>query len=276
MHTVVTGASNQIGYFLLPRLAQQYSVTAISRQSSHSITHQNITWVQQDLRTEPLQISQPFILLHLAPIWLLPHLLQHLNVQRIIVLSSTSRFSKTNSSDARERQIAQDLTDAEAAIIQQCEQQHIAWTILRPTLIYGCGMDKNVAFIGQFIQRFGFFPIVGQGLGLRQPVHADDLAQACLEIVNNPVTYYKSYNLSGGETLTYRQMVTKIFQQQNKPVRIVPIPQNLFKLLLSLLNWLPMFKYISPAMIERMNQDLCFDHHAAQHDFNYQPRLFLQ
>ncbi|WP_353570396.1 NAD(P)-dependent oxidoreductase [Candidatus Albibeggiatoa sp. nov. BB20] len=280
MHTVVTGASNQIGYFLLPHLAQQYSITAISRQSpaSHVIENQHIHWIQQDLRTEPLNISQSFILLHLAPIWLLPDLLQALpqphQLQRVIVFSSTSRFTKTDSSDEQEQHVVQDLTQAEQAIMQQCEQLQIPWTILRPTLVYGCGLDKNVAFIAQFIKRFGFFPIVGQGQGLRQPIHAEDLAQACVDILQNPVTYNKAYNLSGGETLTYQQMVARIFQQQNKPIRIIPIPSRLFKFALSLLNWLPMFKHISPAMIDRMNQDLCFEHQAAQKDFNYKPRSF--
>ncbi|MEK7990137.1 MAG: NAD-dependent epimerase/dehydratase family protein [Thiotrichaceae bacterium] len=281
MYTVVTGASNQIGYFLLPHLAQQHQVTAISRQvpASHIIENQHVHWIQQDLRTEPLNISQPFILLHLAPIWLLPHLLQTLpeprQLQRVIVFSSTSRFTKTDSPDQQERQIVQDLTEAETAIMQQCEQQQITWTILRPTLVYGCGLDKNIAFIAKFIQRFGFFPIVGQGQGLRQPVHADDLALACVDILQNSSTYNKAYNLTGGETLTYQQMVTRIFQQQNKPVRIIPIPAYLFKLALSLLSWLPMFKHISPAMIDRMNQDLCFEHQTAQQDFNYKPRSFL-
>ncbi|MCV6636881.1 NAD-dependent epimerase/dehydratase family protein [Candidatus Albibeggiatoa sp. nov. NOAA] len=281
MHTVVTGASNQIGYFLLPQLAQQHSVTAISRQmpAAHVIQDQNIQWIQQDLQTEPLTISQPFILLHLAPIWLLPHLLQALpqqhQLQHVIVFSSTSRFTKTHSPDEREQKVVKDLTEAETAIMQQCEQRQIPWTILRPTLVYGCGLDKNVAFITQFIKRFGFFPIVGQGQGLRQPVHAEDLAQACVNILQNPVTYNKAYNLSGGETLTYRQMVMRIFQQQHQPIRIIPIPSRLFKLALKLINWLPMFKHVSPTMIDRMNQDLCFEHQNAQQDFNYQPRPFL-
>lgn len=278
MHAVVTGASNQIGYFLLPRLAKLGTVTAISRQSPtiHHSTHHNINWVQQDLRT--MSLFQSDILLHLAPIWLLSDLLKTLpqqhELKRVIVFSSTSRFTKITSIDIKEQQVAQDLAAAEVAITQQCAQRQIALTILRPTLVYGCGLDKNVTFISQFIRRFGFFPIVGQGQGLRQPVHADDLALACIAILDKPQTYNKAYNLSGGETLTYRQMVSAIFQQQNKPVRIISIPLSLFTTSLKLLNWLPMFKNISPAMIERMNQDLCFDHWAAQQDFAYQPRPF--
>ncbi len=276
MYTVVTGASNQIGYFLLPKLAQQHKVVAVSRQAKHIIHHPNITWIQQDLQTTPFITFQPFVLIHLAPIWLLPPLLQAHTPQRIIVFSSTSRFSKTDSPDLREQQIAQNLADTETVIMQQCEQLQIAWTILRPTLIYGCGLDKNITFISQFIQRFGFFPIVGQGLGLRQPVHAEDLAQVCIDILQNPKSYYKTYNLVGGETLTYQQMVTRIFQQQNKPVRIVSIPEQLFKFAVYLLNNLPMFKHVSPAMIERMNQNLCFDSLDARQDFNYNPRCFLK
>jgi hypothetical protein len=53
----------------------------------------------------------------------------------------------------------------------------MGWTILRPTLIYGAGIDRSITPIVQRALRLRLFPIPLAG-GLRQPVHADDIARA--------------------------------------------------------------------------------------------------
>ncbi|MEN8216036.1 MAG: NAD-dependent epimerase/dehydratase family protein [Pseudomonadota bacterium] len=261
---LVTGATSQIGRFLLPRLqAAGFTVTAISRQSQASAG--GIIWQQADLQSSPLPISQARFLFHLAPLPLLPPLLAHeLPLRRVIAFSSTSCFTKKKSPDPQERAIAAQLRDAERALAAVCQAQNIVWTVLRPTLIYGCGIDKNVTFIAQLIRRFGFFLLAGRGTGLRQPVHADDLAAACATVCISPATANKAYNLSGGQTLSYRDMVEAIFQQLGKKPRIMSIPLPVLNCIMA---WLP-------AMVMRMNQDLCFDHTPAYHDFGYSPRTF--
>ncbi len=268
-HAIVTGASSQIGRFLLPHIqAAGFEITAISRQEPI-----NKAWLQIDITKNILPVKSK-ILFHIAPLPLLPQLLANSNIKRVITFSSTSRFSKTSSSDVKEQQIAAQLTEAETQVIELCEQQQIAWTIFRPTLIYGCGIDKNVSFIAEFIRRFGFFPVIGKGIGLRQPVHADDLAIACLQAYNSSITINKTYNLSGGQTLTYRDMVEEIFYSLGKKPRIISIPLFVFKILIHSITWLPKFSHLSTAMVTRINQNLCFDHTAAYNDFGYQPRTF--
>ncbi|OQW90752.1 MAG: hypothetical protein BWK79_18885 [Beggiatoa sp. IS2] len=274
---LVTGATNQIGRFLLPRLSASGSpVFAYSRHPPKN--NQGIVWQSSDLTTTVLSVTQPSFLFHIAPLPLLPRLLANLPesapLLRVITFSSTSRFTKADSPDPRERAIADQLTTAETLFIRECTRRQLPWTLFRPTLIYGCGQDKNVTFIANFIRRFGFFPLVGNGIGLRQPVHADDLAVACLQVCQAPTTYYKAYNLSGGQTLSYRDMVVAIFHRLGKSPRILPLPLSLLKLLLSGISWLPTYAHLSPAMLLRVNQDLCFDHTNAARDFGYQPRTF--
>ena len=62
-------------------------------------------------------------------------------------------------------------------------------------MVYGCGMDKNIFSVAGFIRRFGCFIMAGEGNGCRQPVHADDLADACLKALHNEATYQQDYNL---------------------------------------------------------------------------------
>jgi len=82
--------------------------------------------------------------------------------------------------------VAQRLMRAEAQLEQWAVERQIEWVILRPTLIYGYGRDMNISEIARFIQRFGFFPLIGGGAGLRQPVHSDDVIQACLSAMSTP------------------------------------------------------------------------------------------
>ncbi|MDM8565280.1 NAD-dependent epimerase/dehydratase family protein [Candidatus Halobeggiatoa sp. HSG11] len=271
---IVAGATNQIGHFLLLRLQK---AIAISRQTYPNTD--NITWLKIDLKTEILPLETPSKLFYSAPLPLLPPLLERLPkttlLKRVIVLSSTSCFTKENSTDFNEQAIANQLIQAELALIKECQQRNIAWTILRPTLVYGCGLDKNITFIANFIRRFGFFPIVGQGSGLRQPVHADDLAKACIQVASSENTINKTYNLTGGQTLSYRDMVITIFKFLGKKPHIISISPSLFKAIISCISWLPKYSHLSTAMVTRINQDLCFDHTAAQHDFDYQPRKFM-
>jgi nucleoside-diphosphate-sugar epimerase len=272
---LVSGATSQIGIYCLPLLVEAgYAVQAISR---HQQTPQpGVTWLRADLTDLSITPAAPTHLLHLAGIPLLPPLLETLppTLTRVIAFSSTSRFTKEKSPDPAERQLAAQLAQAEQSVMEICARRHIAGTIFRPTLIYGCGRDQNIAFITRMIQRFGFFPLPGPGQGLRQPVHAQDLALACLQALHNPKTYGHSYNLSGGSTLSYRQMVSTVFAQLGKKPRIVNIPPSLFSTAVTMLKVLPPFRHVSVSMLKRIEQDLCFDHSAAHQDFGYSPRFF--
>lgn len=281
LKAIVTGASNQIGYFLLPQLVATgfEQVIAYSRQpfGAKSVVH----WQQADLCTTPLILEKPSVLFHLAPLTLLPPLLIHLlhpnnSLKRIIAFSSTSRLTKINSADSTEQTIATQLANAEETVMSYCQHRAIPCTLLRPTMIYGCGWDKNISFIARFIRRFGFFPFLVNNAGLRQPVHAEDLAIACLQVYACSSTFYQIYNLSGGQTLSYREMVETIFYRLNKKPRFFPIPMGIFCWLLHFLRWLPNYAHLSTAMIQRLHEDLCFDHTVATQDFGYSPRRFTE
>lgn len=212
-----------------------------------------------------------------APIWALPDyfdLLESHGVRRIVVLSSTSRFTKGDSSDPAEQANVRRLIDAEQSVRTWATNKSVEWVILRPTLIYGLGRDKNVTEIARFIDRFGFFPILGLANGLRQPVHVDDVAAACLAALNAPDAANRDYNISGGETLDYRQMVCRVFSALGRRPRLLTVPLVFFRLAVACLRLLPRYRQWSAAMAERMNRDLVFDHTDAVRDFDFQPRLF--
>ena len=102
-----------------------------------------------------------------------------------------------------------------------------------------------------------------------------DLANATFKIINNSTTYGKTYSLTGAETLTYREMVERIFISLNQKTIIINIPEFLFKTLLKILKIIPKYRYLSTGMVDRINQDLCFDIKEAKKDFEYSLLSFI-
>ncbi len=258
----VLGASSFVGVCLLPLLKESgLHVTVFSRR---------IPSPQWDAGAIPNWIC-------VAPIWVLPEyfaLLEAQGVRRVVVLSSTSRFTKDDSSDVQEQAIAQRLIQTEARVQAWAQSSGVDWVILRPTLIYGLGRDKNIAEIAHFIRRFGFFPLFGKANGLRQPVHAADVASACLAALQAPCAANRAYNISGGETLSYRDMIARVFLALDRRPRMLIVPLYIFSLAVTVLRRLPRYRQWSVAMAERMNRDLVFDHSEATRDLGFKPRLF--
>ena len=191
---------------------------------------------------------------------------------RLVAFSSTSRFTKPASPVAAEREVARRLAEAEDAVAAFCAGNGVGWTILRPTLIYAEGQDRNVSRLAALIRRLGFLPLAGDGGGRRQPVHADDLAGACLDAAVSPAALDRAYDLPGGETLTYRAMVERVFEGLGRAPRIVSAPPALWRFGLMLAS--PLLPGATAGMGARMSEDLTFDGGPAARDFDWTPRGF--
>lgn len=212
-----------------------------------------------------------------APIWATAErfpLLERHGAQRIVALSSTSIFTKAASPNGPDAKLARDLLAGEDLLQRRAVARGVGWTILRPTLIYGNGADKNVSEIARIISRFGFFPLFGEAKGLRQPVHAADVASACIDALQVPAASNKAYNISGGETLSYRAMAERIFHTLGRPVVTPRVPLVVFEMAVAIANRLLPGKNWSSAMAARMNLDMAFDHSEATRDFGFSPRPF--
>ena len=281
----VTGASSIIGQPVLNALlSKECQVTEISRSS---ISNQAISWDMvtgsgKKLMIEKTADLESFYLIHCAPIWFLPQQIEWLisiGLRRVIVFSSSSIDGKNDSNSQHEQQLVSLLKTAEDDVVAACEVANIPLTIFRPTMIYGYGQGQNLAFIAKVIKRFKCFPVANPAMGLRQPVHADDLATAVVQAIDNTKTYGKNYTLSGAEALPYKEMVKRIFVAMHYTPRIITINGFIYRCALNLLSYagkllgkpLP----IDPAMADRMQQDLSFDHSPATDDFAYAPTMFL-
>jgi len=270
------GATSLVGKCLLPLLINSGArVCAFSRQSIEPVGD-GVTWRNlSDSRSA--NTDQLDYWISVAPIWVLPEhfpLLEASGARRVVALSSTSRFTKVSSSDAAETAVAARLIQAEDRVATWAKSRGVEWVILRPTLIYGLGQDKNISEIARFIRQFGFFPLLSRAQGLRQPIHADDVAKVCVAAIKALDIANRAYNISGGETLTYREMVERVFNTLRRPVCLVTVPLWFFSLTLGVLRRLPRYQHCSAAMVERMNYDLVFDNQEAVRDLGFKPRGF--
>lgn len=212
----------------------------------------------------------------LCPIWNVAEhlpLLESAEARRLVVVSSTSRFTKMSSPAAADRVLAARLAAAEDAVAEAAAARGIELVILRPTLTYDGLHDHNVAAIARFIRRMGFFPLAGRAVGLRMPVHADDVATACGRAVDAD-GLRPAYELSGGETLPYREMVRRIFAWLGLPARLVTVPEAMIRVAAPLAAWVPGGGALV-GMAARMNEDLVFDHGPAAADLGFTPRSFI-
>lgn len=281
----VVGATSLVGGCVLRLLAEQNrSVCAFSRRPRLLDCSNRINWYvlgagNQLDRTVPAAPITHWV--YVAPIWTLPaHLpfLLALGARRIVVISSTSRFTKAvghGFADPDENQIAQKIADCEESFQNWAQEYGIDWVILRPTLVYGLGIDKNISEIARFIYRFRWFPLLGNALGLRQPIHAEDVALAAIAALTNEDIKAHAFNISGGETLSYTEMVSRVFLACETTRKFVRIPWILFRLAIAILRLIPRYRRWNSSMAARMNEDLVFDGEDGRRQLGLSPRKFV-
>jgi nucleoside-diphosphate-sugar epimerase len=271
---LVLGATGLVGGYIADHLVRAGERPLALSRSPQS--RPGIDWFCGDLAKPDALRLPPFATLYCtASAILLPAALPYLfnpSLKRAVIFSSTSVITKLDSEVAAERETLRALADAEREIVAACEQNNVAWTILRPTLIYAEGRDLNITPLSRLIRRFGFMPLVGGAPGLRQPVHAEDLAIGAISAASSHAAANKFYSLPGGETLSYREMIGRIFDGLRMPPRTVPVPVFVWRAIFLLAK--PLFPNANVAMGTRMMKDMIFDAAPATRDFGWNPRAF--
>lgn len=272
---LVFGGSGQIGSPLLDRLhAAGWVVDAVSRATPPD--RPGVRWLRGDLSQVAGLPSAVEAIFSCGPLdhfgrW---YASTAVRSPRVIAFGSTSIDVKSASADAAERDLAQRLGQGEQAIFGTAKARGAGATVLRPTLVYGVGRDQSLTRIAQLARRWGWFVLPSGAMGLRQPVHVDDLADAAISCTDVAATSGRDYALPGGETLPYREMVARLLAVLSPPPRLMELPSPLFALTVSGLRLLGGAGGFTRAAMLRLHEDLVFDAVPAQTDFGYAPRGF--
>jgi len=273
---LLTGASSQIGVFAIPRLiGAGLRVIAVSRtgRPARFPDFEQVQWATETHACEAARSCR--FLLSAGPLELAKRFLLACDyLEQAVVFSSTSVASKQASGNPAERAQIRDMQSLESELQSIAESRGLRLTIFRPTLIYGCGMDTNISLLAAWIKRFGFMPVNGEAAGLRQPVHADDLAAVAVGAFGSGAELPGVMNLCGGETLSYAEMVSRIFAATGKPARLLHMPEWLFVLAVNVAGLVRPGAGLNAEMVRRQRRDLVFDDREARELLAYDPRPF--
>ena len=272
---LVFGASGQVGLPLLDRLGDAgWRTYAVSRQARSDTPGRH--WLQGDFARMPVLPRDVDAIFSCGPLDLFARWYVDSDIAspRVVAFGSTSASTKHASDDDGERDVARRLLGAEAAVFEASEQRGAGATMLRPTLVYGAGRDATLTRIASMARRWGRFVLPRRADGLRQPVHVDDLADAALLASASRVTHGRSYDLPGGETLAYRDMVRRVLRSLDPPLPLLELPMPLFRAAVAAAQARGIARELTASAVARMREDLVFDAAPAQRDFGYAPRMF--
>ncbi|MCP1373629.1 SDR family oxidoreductase [Dyella lutea] len=269
MTLLVLGASSQIGRFLLPRLREAgHAVLALSRRPQPAML--GVRWIEGGLpEAMPRDLPPLSGIVSYGPLlpfaqWLAQAPLRGL--PRIVATSSMSAQTKRDSVVAAEREIARLLHEGEQTLADACAARGLAWMVLRPTIVYGAGLDRSLTPIARRAARLRLFPLPA-GRGLRQPVHADDIALASIAALDPSAAGGVVVPIGGGERLTAAQMFARV--RDSLPVATVPLPVPSVALHLA--------ARLAPKLrgpLGRLDEDLVADNTALLRLLGVQPRPF--
>ncbi len=225
MMVLVPGGSSQIGHFLLPRLsACGEPVIALSRHPQPA--QPGVRWLLGELPDAvPTLPARCPAIISFGPLlafadWLARNSL--IDAPRVIATSSMSAETKRDSSMPAERAISRQLRDGEAALAAACARHGCAWTVLRPTLIYGAGLDKSLTPIARRAMRTRLFLPPTGNLVCASRCTQSDIAQAVLAALECSAAAGRILPIGGGERLPAGEMFARV--RRSLPQATLPLP----------------------------------------------------
>lgn len=146
-----------------------------------------------------------------------------------------------------------------------------AWTILRPSLIYGPGGKGLVDKTAGLMRKLPVVPVVGAGRELMRPVYVSDVADAALDCLVNEKVVGKSYMLGGADEVSLNDFMAALARALGvrRPLVHLPIPLSLMlarAMSLVLKNPpLTVDNVLGVRQVQKVEQA------AAEQDFGYRP-----
>jgi nucleoside-diphosphate-sugar epimerase len=100
----------------------------------------------------------------------------------------------------------------------------LPYTIVRPTLVYEQGGGQEIMMFLDYLKRFPVVPFIGSGAALKRPVWSEDVVDGLERLAGARVAHGKTYNLSGGEAISMRDLAELLLQYHDRPRYFVHLP----------------------------------------------------
>jgi nucleoside-diphosphate-sugar epimerase len=272
---LVFGLTGQVGQALRASLhASDPPLVAVSREPRPP--EDRIAWQRGSLQDFPDPAQAIVAIASLGPLDAFARWFESsaLAPARVVALGSTSVHAKKDSPDPAERALAQALRDAERRLAAAAAARGTALTVLRPTLIYGHGRDRNLSRIVGLARRWRVLPLPWRARGLRQPVHVEDVASAVLGALRTRSSRPGFFDLPGGETLAFDEMVMRALAAGAPAAAVVRLPGPLFRAGVGVLRGLGRLDAAGIGVLARLDQDQVYDPGPARVSLGHYPRGF--
>jgi uncharacterized protein YbjT (DUF2867 family) len=274
MRILVTGATGLLGGAVLNLLlAGGHEVRCLVREGSPLASRLD-PWIELvrgdagDAGGLSRALSGMDALLHIAGIKYAPQVVEaarRAKVERLVVVSSTSAHS------------AYDFRSGPKLRMEKVVRESgVDYTIVRPTMIYGSELDKNLHRLLRFLDRSPVFPVFGSGENLWQPVYHEDCAKGVYEALVQPAAVGESYDLPGAEPLTYLELVKTAAGALERKPRIVRLPLEPMRRTLAAAERLRLPLPIKSEQVLRLREDKAYPYDKAKRDLGYAPRPFRE
>ncbi len=275
MRLLLTGGTGLLGGALVNLLlAEGHEVRCLVREESPNASRLDKGRVEivrgnaDNARDLARSLSGMEAVLHVAGIEYSPQLVEatrRAGVGRVVVVGSTSAHSSYEFRSGPRLRME-----------KLVRESGLAYTIVRPTMIYGSELDKNMRRLLRFLDRSPVYPMFGSGENLWQPVYYEDCARGVLEALVRPSAVGQSYDLPGAEPLTYLDLVKTAAGALGKKPRIVRLPLEPMRLLLAAAEKLRLPLPIKSEQVLRLREDKAFPYDKAKRELGYAPRPFRE
>jgi uncharacterized protein YbjT (DUF2867 family) len=108
---------------------------------------------------------------------------------------------------------------------EHVRQSGLAWTIFRPSLIYGPG-DISINVLAQTMRRAPVAPVLGTGHTRIQPVAVDVVARCFVAALHTDASVGQTVDLCGPDALTWNELMDAIMRRIDvtRPKLHLPLP----------------------------------------------------
>lgn len=238
------GASAGVGRRVLERLATRATaVHAVSRGGAPAgAPAAGVVWHHGDLETlDPGQLPAVGVVVSAGPLDAFARLALRARWPAgtsVVALSSMSAQTKQEAAHPAERAVSARLREAEDKLLAHAADRRWHLVILRPTLIWGAG-DRSISPLLGIARRLGWLALPRGATGVRQPVHAGDLAAALVASVDLRLEPAGPWPAPGAERLGFDRMIQRALAAAVPGARLVRLPDWPLRLIEPLARRLP-------------------------------------
>jgi len=149
------------------------------------------------------------------------------------------------------------------------------WTAFRPSVIWG-PQDEFANVQARLIKLTPFFfPVVGSGKALFQPVYVGDVVAAVALSGDAESTIGQSYALGGPEVLTYTEIVQRVLQALAARRILIRLPVSALRPIVRLMQFALPNPPVTTSLLDLLKVDNVVEHNALTEVFDIKPRPFL-